>query len=130
MGGAAGSSHDRKPPRRHVPGGRWLSVALRAVHLLAVVGLGAAVHGAPLDAPTIGLVVLATGVALFALDLYTYPHHLREVAGQSVLVKLVLVAGVVAGETIRLPLFWLVVLWSAVFSHAPGSLRHRRPFGP
>lgn len=122
-------AREKKPPRRHVPGGRWLSVALRAAHLLCVVWLGAAVHGAPLDARTIAQLVLVTGVALFALDAYTYPHHLREVAGQSVLVKLVLVAGIVASETARLPLFWLVVFWSAVFSHAPGSLRHRRLFG-
>lgn len=121
-------ARNRNPPRRHFPGGRWLSVALRAAHLLCVVGLGAAVHGAPLDAGALGLLVFASGGVLFGLDLYTYPQHLKEIAGQSVLFKLVLVAGIVAIETARLPLFWLVVLWSAIFSHAPGSLRHRRLF--
>lgn len=124
-----GTTREKKPPRRYVPGGRWLSVALRAAHLLAVVWLGAAVHGAPLDTPSIGLLVLITGVALFGLDLYSYPHHLREIAGQSVLVKLALVAAIVVVEPARLPLFWLVVLWSAIFSHAPGSVRHLKGFG-
>lgn len=128
MASTAAPPRERKPPRRHVPGGRWLSVGLRAAHLLAVVWLGAAVHGAPLDPRSVGLVVFGTGLALFGLDLYTYPHHLREIAGQSVLVKLALVAGIVVSDAARLPLFWTVVLWSAVFSHAPGSLRHRRPF--
>jgi hypothetical protein len=132
MGGVSDPSRGKKATRRHVPGGRWLSVALRATHLMCVVALGAAVHGAQfsgVDARTLGLLVFGTGIALLGLDLYTYPHHLHEVAGQSVLVKLLLVAGIALSETARLPLFWLVVFWSAIFSHAPGSLRHRRLFG-
>lgn len=119
-----------KSTRRSLPGGRWWSVIFRAIHLLGVVWLGAAVHGAPIDARSAGVFVLASGAVLFALDLWSNREHLREIAGLSVLFKLLLVAGIVTIDAARLPLFWLVVLWSAVFSHAPGNLRHRRPFGP
>lgn len=105
-------------------------MALRALHLLCVVGLGGAILGAPLEARPLGLAVFASGSLLFGLDLYTNPNHLREISGLSVLLKLLLVALIVASEPLRQPLFWLVVLWSAVFSHAPGSLRHRRLFSP
>jgi hypothetical protein len=110
---------------------RWLSVALRGVHLVAVMWLGVALHSGgqpvpaiPLDASTTGLLVLATGLTMFALDLIKYPHHLREVAGLSVLAKLLLVALLLASDPLRLPLFWLIMTWSAVFSHAPASFRH------
>jgi hypothetical protein len=128
MSASTGGSH-KKPPRRNVPGGRWFSVALRAAHLLGVVWLGAAVHGAPLAAEGVGIYVLVTGLALFVLDLFTYPHHLKEVAGLAVFVKLALVIGIVAIEPARQPLFWAVVLWSAVFSHAPANFRHKRLIG-
>jgi hypothetical protein len=126
---ASTSRGHQKPPRRNVPGGRWLSVALRAAHLLGVVWLGAAVHGAPLAAQGVGIYVLVTGLALFVLDLFTYPHHLKEAAGLAVFVKLALVVGIVASEPARLPLFWAVVLWSAIFSHAPANFRHKRLIG-
>ena len=124
-GPSEGGARTKKPPRRNVPGGRWLSVALRALHLVGVVWLGAAVHGAPLAATGVGAFVFATGVALFVLDLFTYPHHLKEVAGLAVFVKLALVAGIIAIEPARLPLFWAVVAWSAIFSHAPANFRHQ-----
>jgi hypothetical protein len=128
MSGGPGGRH-AKAPRRSIPGGRWLSVVLRAAHLLGVIWLGAAVHGAPLAAQGIGIYVLVTGVALFVLDLFTYPQHLREVAGLAVFVKLALVVGIVAVEPARLPLFWTVVVWSAIFSHAPANFRHKRLIG-
>ena len=71
-------------------------------------------------------VLLATGGALFALDLWVFPGHLFELSALSVLVKLVLVALMAVDSAWQLPLFWIVVLWSGVFSHAPATLRHLR----
>lgn len=104
---------------------RWLGIALRAIHLVCVILLGAGLLG---DRPGDAAVapVLLSGAALFALDLWIYPGHLLEVSGVAVLVKLVLIALMKLAPGWQLPLFWAIVLWSAVFSHAPASLRHLR----
>lgn len=121
--------------RRDFRGRRWLTVALRGLHLIAIILLGADLLGAP-DLPvghtSAALAVLATGTLMFALDVWSSPHHLVEVSGASVLVKLVLVAGLVLAPEWRQPLFWTIVAWSVVFSHAPASFRHvlLRPGAP
>ena len=100
--------HDLERFRRREPGHRfWRSLAL----------VGSV--GWP-------IVLLATGGALFALDLWVFPGHLFELSALSVLVKLVLVALMAVDSAWQLPLFWIVVLWSGVFSHAPATLRHLR----
>ena len=115
-----------KASRRRLPAGRWLSVALRAVHLAAVIAFGASIHGAALDAGWLAPAVFFSGTALFLLDLYTYPQHLKEVAGASVVVKLCFVGVLWASEELRQPVYWALIVWSAILSHAPASLRHRR----
>ena len=109
---------------------RWLSVVLRGVHLAAVIALGADVlNAAPQpDAPHAGAIVLASGVAIWLLDLRQHPGHLVEGAGLSLFAKLLLVAWMLAQPALRVPLFWIIVIGSAVFSHAPASFRNARPF--
>lgn len=109
---------------------RWLSVVLRGVHLAAVIALGADVLTAAAHpyAPHAGAVVLASGVAIWLLDLWQHPGHLVEGAGLSLFAKLLLVAWMLAQPALREPLFWIIVIWSAVFSHAPASFRNARPF--
>ncbi len=111
--------------RRDFPGRRWLTVVLRGLHLAAVIALGAAAFGAPrFDAHTMGLAVLATGLAIWALDIWSKPQHLGQWAGLSMFIKLVLVGLMVAVPALYVPLFWVVVVWSALFSHAPASFRN------
>lgn len=109
---------------------RWLGVFLRSLHLAAVILLGARLLGAPLPAgwPAIALplAVLMTGGALLALDLWSHHDHFFEAAGASVAAKLLLVGWMTIDPGLQLPLFWSIVLWSAIFSHAPASVRHRR----
>lgn len=109
---------------------RWLNVGLRGLHLAAVILLAATLLGAPPPAGLPGgfapLAVLATGVVIFGLDLWVYPGHLFEASGASVVIKLALVAWMAIDAAARLPLFWVVVFWSTLFSHAPASLRHVR----
>ena len=97
---------------------RWLSVVLRGVHLAAVIALGADVlNAAPQPyAPHAGTLVLASGVAIWLLDLWQRPAHLIEGAGLSLFAKLLLVAWMLAQPELRVPLFWIIVLWSAVTS--------------
>lgn len=103
---------------------RWLSVVLRGLHLVTVIGLGAALLGAPLDGGIQALGVLATGAAMMALDLWMKPHLFTEWAGAALLIKLVLVGWMAVDAASRVPLFWILVLWSALFAHAPASFRH------
>lgn len=113
---------------------RWLSVLLRGLHLVAVIGLGAALLGAPVEQAggitRLAAAVAASGGAMFALDLWRKPRHLFEVAGVGVLAKLLLVGSMMLEGAPRLTLFWIIIVWSALFSHAPASFRHSRLIRP
>ena len=109
---------------------RWLSVVLRGVHLCTVIALGAGVLNAACQpyAPHAGAAVLVSGVLVWLLDIWQRPAHLLEGAGLSMFAKLALLAWMLAAPALREPLFWTIVVWSAVFSHAPASFRNARPF--
>jgi hypothetical protein len=102
---------------------RWLSVVLRGLHLATVIGLGGAVLGAPLDASGQAIGVLASGAAMMAMDLWLRPGLLKEWSGASLLLKLAMVAWMAFDADQRLALFWLLVLWSTLFAHAPASFQ-------
>jgi hypothetical protein len=110
--------------RKTFPLQRWLNVALRGLHLVAVILLGAALLGAPVAGGTAVFGVAATGLAMLVLDTWSKPSHLREASGIAVLVKLVLVGWMAADESSRFALFWVVVAGSAIFAHAPARFRH------
>lgn len=105
---------------------RWLNVALRGLHLCAVIVLGAGLLGAPVDGATAALAVAVTGLGMFALDILTHPGHLREAAGVAMLAKLILVVWMAADANARPLLFWFIVAGSALFAHAPARFRHAR----
>ena len=113
---------------RDFPGRRWLSVVLRGAHLVAVIQFSAIVLHAVPDArlPHAGVAVLVSGVLVWLLDLWYRPSHLLEGAGLSMLLKLALLAWMISAPSLRVPLFWIIVGWSAVFSHAPSSFRNAR----
>lgn len=110
--------------RRSFPLQRWLNVALRGLHLVAVIVLGAALLGAPVASGVAVLGLWVTGVAMLASDTWSMPSHLREVSGVAVLVKLVFVGWMAFDESSRPLVFWGVVAGSAVFAHAPAKFRH------
>jgi uncharacterized membrane protein HdeD (DUF308 family) len=109
-------------------GRRWLGVVLRGAHLIAVISFAATLLRAPPVAlpEHAGIAVLVSGVLVWLLDLWHRPAHLLEGAGLSMLLKLMLVAAMIVWPAQRVPLFWLVVAWSAIFSHAPRSFRNAR----
>ena len=108
-------------------GRRWLSVILRSLHLVAVMLLGAAIHGAPFNtaSSTFALATLISGGIMFAMDLTGRRDHWREAAGLGVIVKLGLIALLAVAPQMEKVIFWSILVWSAMFSHAPASLRHR-----
>lgn len=103
---------------------RWFSVLLRSLHLAGVVWLGAAVLGAPAGHSRAALLVLVSGLLMLAMDLRAGRMALREVAGAAVLVKLALVAWMALDARHAVLIFWVLVLGSAVTSHAPKGFRH------
>ena len=107
---------------RDFPGNRWPNLTLRALHLLGLVLLGAALLGAG----SVG--TFASGLAMFAIDTWANPAHLREVAGFGLLFKLAPVGLMALQPAWALPIFWLVLALSTLLSPAPGSFRHRQLF--
>lgn len=112
--------------KRDFPGRRWLTIILRSVHLAGVVLVGAALLGAGIDRQAAATVMLATGVALYGLDLWANPAHLGELAGAFIPMKLLVVAAMVLDPAHAAPLFWGLLLASSMVSHAPGNFRHWR----
>lgn len=105
---------------------RWLNVLLRGIHLVAVIHFSASILGALPASASGGMAVFLSGSALWAVDLLQHPNHLRQMAGFSMLLKLVLIAGMIVAPGLRLPLFWTIVVWSVIFAHAPASFRNAR----
>ena len=112
---------------RNLPGRRWLNVVLRTVHLVGIVLLGAGLLGAG-NVVAGACLTFASGLAMLALDTWVNAAHLRQVAGCGVLIKLVLLGLASAQPTLVLPVFWLLIVLSALLAHAPSHLRHRRLF--
>lgn len=112
---------------RDFPGRRWLSVIMRGAHLISVISFSASILVTPPVPPGYsGAAVAVTGFIVMLLDLWHRPSHLVEGAGLSMLLKLVLLAGMFVLPDLREPLFWIIVGWSALFSHAPSRFRNAR----
>jgi hypothetical protein len=112
---------------RDFPGRRTANLLLRTAHLAGVVLLGAALlHGSPTQTGV--WLTLASGVGMYAGDLWANPAHIRELAGFGVLVKLALLVAMAWEPGLAIPLFWTILVVSALLSHAPANIRHRRLF--
>lgn len=111
---------------RDFPGRRWLVVLLRAAHLAGVVGVGAGLLAGVGAAPAFVQLMVLSGVAMALLDAWSNPVWLRELAGLSLLVKFALLGWFVVDDANRPLLFWLILVFSVIFAHAPASFRHRR----
>jgi hypothetical protein len=108
---------------------RWLSIALRTLHIVGVVLAGIAFLGNGDHAVAGILLMLLSGFALFAFDLWQRPGLWREVAGAFIFVKLLAMLAMLLAPGIAALLFWLLLVTSSVVSHAPHGFRHRRILG-
>jgi hypothetical protein len=123
------SNHPLESSRRDSRGLRWLSIALRSLHLVGVVLAGAALFGGSPFQVTAFALMLITGFCLFGIELWSNRLHWRELAGVFIPLKLLLVAAMILMPNYAAVLFWLLLIASSVISHAPRAFRHRRPFG-
>lgn len=105
---------------------------LRSAHLLAMCWLAVALHApatgaAGADAARVSAAaaaLLASGLALLAIELADGRMSLRELAGGVVWLKLVASAVMAWQPTWAVALFWPLVFVSALVSHAPKRWRH------
>lgn len=100
---------------------------LRALHIAAVTLLGAALLAAPVSTRWAAGATLASGLALLAIENADGRLRLAELAGAVVLCKLALVAWMAADPAVAGWLFWVLLIGSALSSHAPRPVRHWRP---
>jgi hypothetical protein len=116
---------EQPSPRRAKPPEwrRWVGILLRAAHLVGVTLMGAEMLGADLARGGAAL-TLASGALLFLSELADDRVRCRELAGGWVLAKLAMLALAVAVPRLAAPVFWTVLVVSAVLSHAPRNLRH------
>jgi hypothetical protein len=99
---------------------------LRAAHLVGVVGLGAGILAEMPEGRWLvfGTVVLASGLTILALDAWSRPGYFREYVGLAMAGKLLLLGLLLAWPAQRTVLFWLILVLSVMFAHAPASVRH------
>jgi len=121
--------NETKPPSKPFGRGRGLHVILRAAHIVAVVLLGAQWLGGSISGVQAASWVALTGLAMFALDIVRRPSHPRELAGFSVVLKLLLIAWMIFDTDARLALFWIILVGSVFFSHTTAEIRHITLFG-
>lgn len=98
----------------------------RIFHIVGLAGISAAVLAGGGNVMRWGALMLISGLAIVALDAWANPLYFRQAKGLGTLLKLVLVALLVAWGPGRQPLFWVVLAFSVALSHAPGWLRHRQ----
>lgn len=108
---------------------RWVSIVLRTLHLVGVVMAGIAFLGNGDHAVAGVVLMLLSGFALFAFDLWQRPGLWREVAGAFIFVKLLAMLAMLLAPGIAAVLFWLLLVTSSLVSHAPHGFRHRRILG-
>ncbi|WP_019622675.1 hypothetical protein [Amphritea japonica] len=113
--------------KRHLPGKRWISIALRSLHLVGIAGLaGAYLFNQPQSVWFPYLIVgVGSGVLMVAKELYVDTIWLYQLRGQLVLFKLLLLAaGIYWFAQPQAWIYILVILISGIISHAPGKIRY------
>jgi len=117
------------PARRDFPGRRWLNIGLRSLHLAGVVLAGVAIVGNGAFSHAAAALMLVTGFGLYGIDLWAQPDLWKELVGVFIALKLALLLAMLLVPAAAAPLFWFLLVASAVVSHAPRDFRHRRILG-
>lgn len=115
-------------PRR-IPGERWANIVLRAAHLVGVAGMAGGFLLGLEKAHWLAYwhLTVATGVLMAFLYLASGRRWLAEVAGLSMVAKLLPLWAALRWPQARTELFFSVIVLSALVAHAPAPLRHWSP---
>ena len=105
---------------------RWAKISLRTLHLLSVAGVGGGI--------LFGLeknlwlnywwLAMASGALMMLVDIISNPVWIVQVRGLSIFIKLILLAYLGSNPDWDGFLVVLIIIISAVISHAPGKLRY------
>ena len=109
-----------------VPVKRWTKISLRTLHLLSVAGVGGGVlFGLEKDLwINYWWLALASGALMMLLDIISNRVWLVQIRGVSIFLKLILLALLGVYPGLDGYLLTVVIIISAVISHAPGKLRY------
>ena len=105
---------------------RWTKISLRAMHLLSVAGVGGGILFAMDKSAWLGYwwLALASGVLLMLIDILSNPIWLVQIRGIVMYLKFLLLVLMGAYPSMDQLLLFIVIIISAVISHAPGKLRY------
>lgn len=105
---------------------RWTKVSLRTLHLLAVTGVGGGILFGLEKHLWINYwwLALLSGALMILIDIVSNPLWVVQVRGLSIFLKLILLTLLGSYPSLDGWLLAVIVIISAVISHAPGKLRY------
>ena len=105
---------------------RWTKISLRTLHLLAVAGVGGGILFALEKELWINYwwLALVSGVLMMVIDIVSNPVWVVQVRGLAIFLKLILLAFLGSYPSLDGWLLAVIIIISAVISHAPGKLRY------
>lgn len=105
---------------------RWTKIGLRTLHLVAVAGVGGGIIFGIEQSLWINYWWLAviSGVLMMVIDIISNPVWLVQVRGLAIFLKLILLALLGNDPSMDSLLLAVIIIISAVISHAPGNLRY------
>lgn len=105
---------------------RWTKISLRTLHLLSVAGVGGGILFG-LDRElwlNYWWLALLSGGLLMMIDIVSNPVWVVQVRGLVIFLKLILLAFLGTDPATDSLLLVVIIVISAVISHAPGKLRY------
>jgi len=105
---------------------RWIKITLRTLHLLAVAGAGGGIlFGLEKDLwINYWWLALVSGALMMVIDIASNPVWIVQVRGLVIFLKLILLALLGQDPALYRVLLIVIIVISAVISHAPGKLRY------
>ena len=105
---------------------RWTKISLRTLHLLAVAGVGGGILFGLEKELWISYwwLALVSGALMMVIDIVSNPVWVVQVRGLAVFLKLILLAFLGSYPSLDGWLLTVIIIISAVISHAPGKLRY------
>jgi len=105
---------------------RWSKISLRTLHLLALAGVGGGVLFGLEKELWINYwwLAMASGTLMMLMDIISNPVWLVQVRGVVIYVKLILLACLGLYPEWDSFILAVIIIISAIISHAPGKLRY------
>ena len=105
---------------------RWTKICLRTIHILSIMGVGGGILFSVDKSLWISYwwLAMASGILMMLIDIISNPVWLVQVRGLVIYFKLILLALLGSYPAWDITILMVVVVVSAVISHAPGKLRY------